>query len=369
MAIVTFTSLKGGVGKTSAAINVAHALARRGCETVLVDLDPSAHTTRFFSRQRGLEIPDPKWLLQFRSTDSKLAFQPAGINTVEQGGAEIEHVVQESLEIDVREVRRGLSLLPGSHQLRQVVQRAVAAQSRSYVAGLLHELGVAFDYVVVDTAPEYSWMLEAALGCSDLAIVPVDASAMSIDALDELLGYSAKSAAASTAQPGSGGAPGAWCVLRTMVARQAARVNRLAAARLESSIDKTGSEVPVDEFEHSCGCESADEFLAMVAAHDQRKGADIYGERDLHSERDLSNESAGGPEKPVYLLEVVIHRTEQQNALSHRGRTAFDIRATKRLASEYALAAKEIEHVLSLYEQEENVAFPMEGFLESVGIG
>ena len=38
MGVVCFSSLKGGVGKTTVSLNVASAFAARGCETLLIDL-------------------------------------------------------------------------------------------------------------------------------------------------------------------------------------------------------------------------------------------------------------------------------------------------------------------------------------------
>jgi len=48
MSIVCFASLKGGVGKTTLALNVSAAFAERGCKTLIIDLDPTAHSTRLF---------------------------------------------------------------------------------------------------------------------------------------------------------------------------------------------------------------------------------------------------------------------------------------------------------------------------------
>lgn len=56
MQIITVANLKGGTGKTTTAVYIAHALARRGLEVVLVDADPQGSALRW-SEQAGWALP------------------------------------------------------------------------------------------------------------------------------------------------------------------------------------------------------------------------------------------------------------------------------------------------------------------------
>lgn len=86
MKTIAFYSLKGGVGKTTAAINIAYEAARSGVRTLLWDLDPQGAAS-FYSRMKPLTLgakklmnPGGKTLASIRESDyDNLDVLPAGL--------------------------------------------------------------------------------------------------------------------------------------------------------------------------------------------------------------------------------------------------------------------------------------------------
>ncbi len=322
MGVISFASLKGGVGKTSVSINVAQAFAHRGCRTLLLDLDPSAHATRFFSRRAlrkkentsSSPISDDKFIKLLLSPD------PRTMEGDELG---------EALRADgmLRDAGPDLQYLPGGNELRHVLVGRGAKAFAKRFPHIIHELRYYYDHIVIDTAPDFNIVTRNALALSDLAVVPVDPSEMSIHSLEELL-HSAQHLRRPT-----------WVVLRTMVNKKAQRTKVLSEERLQQRLIMRSVEERDSGEAQQYDIENPYDFMRMLQEW----------ERDnVPAELGPDHKDGGAPKRnPLYLLRSLIYRTEQQNQLSFTGMTAFDSRATAVLGHQYLAVARELESLVT----------------------
>lgn len=316
MSVVCFASLKGGVGKTSLSMNVSHAFARRGCQTLVIDLDPSGHTTRLFRNScRDAVIPD----------QSQLARYFLGQEWGTQADADLE------LSQILWKVREDLSLLPGGEELRHFLWGRGHQIFAKRFQALIDELKVDFDHVIIDTPPDFNTLTRNALASADIAVVPVDASEMSIYSLEELI-----LSAQHIRRP-------IWSIVRTMVNRKAQRSQQLSSNRLHERLDLTGGPVENDRMEDEdaieCNVEDPQEFMRMLQTWEQ-----------IHP-RSQAIARRVDDRRPIFLLRSLIYRTEKQNQLTFGGKTAFDTRAQAALGEQYVSVAREIESILATREE------------------
>ncbi len=145
MQVLTFVNQKGGCGKTTTAINLAGALARRGERVLVVDLDPQAHATM------GL-----------------------GVYGAEGPGA-VEVLLDEAyIEQAIRELPSGLHLLPAQPRLgefEEVSERMIHPEQRLRFA--LDAVRDRYDYVIVDCPPRTDGVLcaNAMFACTTAMLV------------------------------------------------------------------------------------------------------------------------------------------------------------------------------------------------------
>jgi chromosome partitioning protein len=159
--IISITNQKGGVGKTTTAINLAAAMAQKGMKTLLIDLDPQGNSTMSYVDRRSVEksmydvLVDPAVRLPevIRSSDiPKLDVAPARISL-----AKIESKL--SGEID------------GHFRLRDKVE----------------EVRHAYDTVLIDTPPTLGMITVNAMVSSSHILIPIQSSYFALEGTDDLL--------------------------------------------------------------------------------------------------------------------------------------------------------------------------------------
>jgi len=155
-------TIKGGVGKTAASVNLAHAAAMSGIRTLLWDLDPQGATS-FYLRA--------------------LPRLPGGVETILDRSLDLTQFVQPS-EFD------NLFLLPADFSYRHLdLALEEGAKPKKALAKRLRPLAAEFDLVLIDCPPSVSSVSEAVLRAADALIVPVIPTTLSIRTLEQVKAF------------------------------------------------------------------------------------------------------------------------------------------------------------------------------------
>jgi chromosome partitioning protein len=159
--LLSLVNQKGGVGKSTTAINLGAYLATFGKKVLLVDLDPQANASS------GLGI--------LKTSTDKCIYH-----------ALVNKVSPEKL-IEKTKVE-GLSILPSSIELAGAEIELVSAISReTRLRSLLKPLQPQFDYILVDCPPSLGLLTINALTASDEVIIPIQCEYYALEGLSRLL--------------------------------------------------------------------------------------------------------------------------------------------------------------------------------------
>lgn len=168
--VICIANQKGGVGKTTTTINLAHGLALRGKETLVVDFDPQGQAATFLGVNTSADV--------FFLLMASIAGTPqAGSNDLL------------TLKQRVRSTgRQRMWIIPGGSETA-AAQTTLAALNKpiSYIADAMKPFSRnGLDYIILDTSPSLGGLQERAIWASNFVIAPVMPDFAATDGLIQL---------------------------------------------------------------------------------------------------------------------------------------------------------------------------------------
>lgn len=163
MKTISIINLKGGVGKTITAINMAYILSDMGNRVLLVDNDKQGNTSKFFG-VHSYKRPSLAEVL------------------TEKGFPTLEAVVQTEY--------KGLDVLPANMNLLRADKEILMDCTRPQQTRLkkaLDDVAELYDYAVIDNAPDLDMGVINALVASDDIIIPMKVDKFAFDGIEKLI--------------------------------------------------------------------------------------------------------------------------------------------------------------------------------------
>ncbi len=159
---IALANQKGGVGKTTSAVNIAVELSRRGARVLLVDVDPQGNASSSLGLdKRELDVTVYDLLIERATLD----------------------------DVVVREMRPSLDLIPANSALAGAeVELVEFADRATRLHAALAGAGDRYDVVVIDSPPSLGFLTVNALCAAQHVIVPIQCEYLALEGLGQLIG-------------------------------------------------------------------------------------------------------------------------------------------------------------------------------------
>ena len=160
--IISVASTKGGVGKTTTAINLSASLATLGYRTLLIDFDPQGSISRSF-----------------------------GYNKIDKrpGGFDILHDTLSIYKVIYPTVQKNLEFMPSIVRSSEILESVGSTNFETYLKTALAEIKEEYDFVLIDCPSALNSQNLPALIASDSVIVPIQCEYFAFQALGTALKF------------------------------------------------------------------------------------------------------------------------------------------------------------------------------------
>lgn len=207
--VISFINLKGGVGKTSTAINIADTLATKDCKVLVIDMDPQFNATQALlnhqlnfhkseieesllldtlkeiedsyettldlentldSENEANSVENYKKEISSQLLYNKLKAQGNTVRTLFTNETVVSEIKNPSL---IHRIRRNLDIIPGDLDLFESLSGDTSGKHNVLEDHFLsYKLREVYNYIIIDCPPNWTILTQASLFASDYYIVP-----------------------------------------------------------------------------------------------------------------------------------------------------------------------------------------------------